>query len=113
MDQATMVLRAFILKNALPVIGGSLRDLFNKSLFTGKFPEEWKLVHIAPINKSGARGRITSQCQFIFSYLDYVRSYSIISFMNTWTQMKSLYKHQFGFKLVHSIATALIASTND
>ena len=46
---------SFYLKIALPVVGWSLYDLFNKSLFTGKFPEDWKIARIAPIFKSGAR----------------------------------------------------------
>ena len=46
---------SFYLKIALPVIGESLCDLFNKSLFPGKFPNAWKLARIAPILKSGAR----------------------------------------------------------
>ena len=33
---------SFYLKIASPVVGGSLCDLFNKSLFGGKFPEDWK-----------------------------------------------------------------------
>ena len=46
---------SFYLEIALPVVVGSLCDLFNKSLFTEKFPNEWKLARIAPIFKSGAR----------------------------------------------------------
>ena len=50
---------SFYLKIALPVVGGSLCDLlcdlFNKSLFGGKFPEDWKISCIASIFKSGAR----------------------------------------------------------
>ena len=46
---------SFYLKIVLPVVGGSLCDLFNESLFTGKFPNEWKLARIAPIFKSDAR----------------------------------------------------------
>ena len=57
----------FYLKNPLPVVGGSLSDLFNKSLLTGKFPNEWKLARIA--------GRIIiGQYQFFLSNLDYMRS---------------------------------------
>ena len=33
---------SFYLKNALPVVSESLCDLFNKSLFAWKFPEDWK-----------------------------------------------------------------------
>ena len=46
---------SFYLKIALPVVGRSLCDLFNKSLFAGKFPEDWKIARIAPIFKSGAK----------------------------------------------------------
>ena len=46
---------SFYLKIALPVVGGSLYDLFNKSLPAGKCPEDWKIAPIAPIFKNGAR----------------------------------------------------------
>ena len=55
---------SFYLKIALADIGGSLCDpggapwchLFNRFLlFTGKFPEDWKIARTAPIFKSGAR----------------------------------------------------------
>ena len=46
---------SYNLKIPLSVVGGSLFDHFNKSLFTGKFPEGCKIARIAPIFKSGAR----------------------------------------------------------
>ena len=46
---------SFYLNIAFPVVIGSLCDRFNKSLFTGKFPKDWKIARIAPIFKSGAR----------------------------------------------------------
>ena len=43
------------IKFALPLISGSLCDLFNLSLSSGKFPTDWKIARVAPIYKSGAR----------------------------------------------------------
>ena len=46
---------SFFIKTALPQISGSLCDLFNLSLFSGKFPTDWKIARVAPIYKSGGR----------------------------------------------------------
>ena len=46
---------SLFIKIALPLISGSLCDLFNLSLFYGKFPTDWKIACVAPIYKSGAR----------------------------------------------------------
>ena len=46
---------SFYLKIALAVVGGSLCDLFHKSLFAGKFPEDGKMARIPSILKSGAK----------------------------------------------------------
>ena len=43
----------FFIKTAFPLISGSLCDLFNFSLFSGKFPTDWKTARVAPIYKSG------------------------------------------------------------
>ena len=39
---------SFFIKIALPLISGSLCDLFNLSLFSGKFPTDWKIARVAP-----------------------------------------------------------------
>ena len=41
------------LKIALPVISESLCDIFNLSMETGRFPDNWKIARVAPIFKSG------------------------------------------------------------
>ena len=106
---------SFYLKIALPVAGGSLCDLVNKLLFAGKFPNEWKLVRIAPIVKSGARDdrsnyRPISVLPFISRLFEKLTFNQFYEYLNA---NKSLYEHQWGFRLLHSVATALMASTND
>ncbi len=46
---------SFFIKVALPLISASLRDLFNMSLSSGKFPADWKVARVSPIYKSRAR----------------------------------------------------------
>ena len=103
------------LKIALPVVGRSLCDLFNKSLFAGKSPEEWKIARIAPIFKSGAKDDRSSYMPI--SVLPFIsrlfEKFIFNQFYEYLDANKSLYEHQSGFRLLHSVATALMASTND
>ena len=46
---------SFVIKIALSLISGSLCDLFNMSLFSGKFSADLKTVRVAPTYKSGVR----------------------------------------------------------
>ena len=106
---------SFYLKIALPVVGGSLCDLFNESLFAGKFPEDWKIARIAPIFKSGAKDdrsnyRPISVLPFISRLFEKLIFNQFYEYLDA---NKSLYEHQSGFRLLHSVATALLASTND
>ena len=106
---------SFHLKIVLPVVGGPLCDLFNKSLFTGKFPNKWKLARIAPIFKSGARDD-RSNYRPISSLPCISRLFEKLIFNQFYEYLDaniSLYEHQSGFRLLHSVATALMTSTND
>ena len=106
---------SFYLKIALPVVGRSLCDLFNKSLFAGKFPEDWKIARIAPIFKNGAKDdrpnyRPISVLPFISRLFEKLIFNQLYEYLDA---NKSLYEHQSGFQLLNSVATALMASTND
>ena len=104
---------SFYLKIAMQVVGGSLCDLFNKSLFAGKFPEDWKIARIAPIFKSGAKDdrsnyRPISVLPFISRLFEKLIFNQFYEYLDA---NKSLYEHQSGFRLLLSVATALLAST--
>ena len=80
---------SFYVKIALPVVGGSLCDLFNKSLFAGKFPEDWKIARIAPIFKGGAKDDRSNYLPIsILPFISRLFEKLILNqFMNTWTQI--------------------------
>ena len=90
-------------------------DLLNKSLFAGKFPENRKIARIAPIFKSGAKDD-RSNYRPITVLLFISRLFEKLIFNQFYEYLdanKSLYEHQSGFRLLLSVATALLASTND
>ena len=103
------------MKIALPIIKGSLCDLFNLSLFSGKFPDCWKLARVAPIFKSGQRDdrsnyRPISVLPFIsrlFEKLLYDQFYDYLNINNL------ICRHQSGFRSLHSVVTCLMKNSND
>ena len=48
---------ACVLKDCLPVILGPLTDIFNCSILTSTFPDNWKEAEVIPILKDGDHER--------------------------------------------------------
>ena len=91
---------SFHLKITLPVVGGSLCDLFNKSLFAGKFLEDWKIARIAPIFKSDARvDRSNYRPISVLSFMSRLFEKLIFNqFYEYLAVNKSLYEHRIKIK---------------
>ena len=106
---------SFFIKMALPLISGSLCDLFNMSLFSGKFPEDWKIARVALVYKSGARDDCSNYRPI--SVLPVVsRAFEKLVYNQLYDYLDSnrlIYKHQSGFRSLHSVVTSLLAGTND
>ena len=98
-----MVSQVF-LKIALPFISGSLCDLFNLSLFSGKFPKDWKIARVAPIYKSRAR----DDCSNLrpLSVLPVLsRAFEKVVYNQLYDYVDSnrlIFKHQSGFRSLQS-----------
>ena len=45
---------SFFLKAGMPVLAGSLSQLFNMSMSLGIFPDDWKIARVTPIYKDGS-----------------------------------------------------------
>ena len=106
---------SYFLKIALPIIKGSLCDLFNLSLFSGKFPDCWKIARVAPIFNSGQRDdrsnyRPISVLPFISRLFDKPLYNQFNDYPST---SKLIYRHQSGFRSLHSVVTCLMKNTND
>ena len=106
---------SFFIKIALPLISGSLCDLFNLSLFSGKFPTDWKIARVAPIYKSGARDDCSNYRPIsVLPVLS--RAFEKVVYNQLYDYLDSnrlIYKHQSGFRSLHSVFTSLMAATND
>ena len=104
-----------ILKIAAPVISLSLADLFNLSITTNTFPDDWKVAKVFPLYKSGERNdannfRPISVLPTItrgFERLVYEQMYAYF------TENNLIQPRQSGFRsLHHSTVTALLDMTN-
>ena len=68
---------ATLLRHCASSICSSLSELFNKTLFVGKLPKEWKLSIITPIPKSGFSSNVTDLFRLYHLYPRYLRDVSI------------------------------------
>ena len=103
-----------ILKIAAPVISKSLADLFNLSITTNTFPDDWKVAKVFPLFKSGERNdpnnfrpiSVLPTIARAFERLVYEQMYTYF------TENNLIQPRQSGFRSLHSIVTALLDMTN-
>ena len=105
----------FFIKVGLPVIAESLCDIFNLSLATGVFPDSWKIARVAPVFKSGEQDdssnyRPISVLPFLARLFEKMVYNQIYDFL---IKNDLLFSNQSAFRLLHSVVTCLLASTND
>ena len=103
------------LKIAFPVISSSLCGIYNLSMETGVFPDNWKEARVAPIFKGGnADDRsnyrpisVLPVVSRLFDKLIYDQFYKYL------VSNKHLYSDQYGFRHLHSVISCLLRCTND
>ena len=103
-----------ILKIAAPVISKSLADLFNFSITTNTFPDDWKVSKVFPLFKSGERNdpnnfrpiSVLPTIDRVFERLVYEQMYTYF------TENNLIQPRQSGFRSLHSTVTALLDMTN-
>ena len=103
-----------ILKLAGPVICNQLTDLFNLSVKSGVFPNDWKLAKVSPIHKTGERNdannyrpiSVLPTIARLFEKLIYEQLYDYLC------KNAILDSRQSGFRSLHSTVTALLDITN-
>ena len=106
---------ARLLKDGIHNIAGPLVDIFNLSLRTAIFPDDWKLAKVTPVFKDGNRNdcgnyrpiSVISVVAKVFEKLVYQQLKSFMTINNV------LVKQQSGFRFHHSTETSLLSSTNE
>ena len=104
-----------LLRDTIDVIAEPLANIFNLSLRTAIFPDDWKLAKISPIFKDGTKNdcgnyrpiSVISTVAKLFEGIVYHQLRSFIATNNI------LIDQQSGFRPKHSTETALISSTNE
>lgn len=104
-----------ILKNSSPYMYQSLSDLFNLSIETGAFPDEFKFAKVCPIYKSGKQREASNYRPIsiiptvarVFERLIYEQFYLNLTTFNL------INPRQSGFRSLHFTATALLDLTNE
>ena len=99
-----------ILKCSKDVISRSLTDIFNASIQSGIFPDDFKIAGVTPIFKEGEKGDVSNYRPI--SILCAVARVLVKLLYNQLHQYlvkhNILYSNQWGFRSLHSTTLALI-----
>ena len=103
-----------LIKISAPVIVALITEIFNCSVLTGVFPDEWKAARVTPVFKSGSPSDVNNYRTIsiipmiakIFEKIIYDQFYKYLSVNNLLSNCQS------GFRALHSTVTSLLNSTD-
>ena len=103
-----------LLKEGKEIIASSLAYIFNLSIKTGIFPDEWKIAKVVPIFKEGKKCipdnyRPISILPVVSKLIERIVFNQLYSYL---TDHHLLSDSQSGFRPLHSTMTALLEATN-
>ena len=104
-----------ILKLSAKVIAPSLTIIFNQTILTGIFPNDWKIARITPIFKSDAKDKMANYRPIsVISIISKIAEKSIHDQIYNYLHSYNLLANcQHGFRPLHSTVTALLDNTNE
>lgn len=105
---------AKLIRECADIISGPLCDLFNKSLMSGIFPDDWKCARVIPLFKQGESLdlnnyrpiSVISVVAKVFERIVYDQLYNFLS------NEGIISKQQSGFRSLHSTVSALLEATD-
>ena len=108
------IISARLIREWTDIISGRLYDLFNKSLISGIFPDDWKCARVTPLFKQGESFdlnnyrpiSVISVVAKVFERIVYDQLYNFLS------SEEIISKQQSGFRSLHSTVTALLEATD-
>ena len=115
LSPACIDIRTVTVRECTDLISYSLCEIFNLSIITGVFPEEWRCSKVIPLLKQGERVDMNNYRLIsiipvvakVFERSIYDQLYAYLSDNNM------IAAHQSGFRSLHSTVTALLDATNN
>ena len=106
---------ARLLRECPDLISESLTLIFNRSINTGIFPDEWKYAKVIPVHKHGKRNctdnyRSISIIPVVAKVFERIIYNQLFLFFS---ENRLLNNCQSGFRRLHSIVTALLEASNE
>lgn len=106
---------ARLLRECADLIADSLCLIFNRSITTGIFPDEWKCSKVIPLFKQGERFdlnnyRPISIIPVVAKVFERVVYDQVFTYL---TENNIISNHQSGFRCLHSTVTALLEATDN
>jgi len=106
---------ARLLRECADLIASSLCSIFNLSITTGVFPDEWKCSKVIPLFKQGERADLNNYRPIsiipvvakVFERIIYDQAFAYL------TEHNLISSHQSGFRCLHSTVTALLEATDN
>ena len=103
-----------LIKISAPVIVSSITKIFNSSISTGIFLDEWKLAHVTPVHKNGSPSDVNNYRPIsiipiiakLFEKIIYDQYYKYLLDNNLLSNCQS------GFRALHSTVTSLLCATD-
>ena len=104
-----------IIRERADLISVYLRDLFNKSLFSGVLPDDWKCARVTPLFKQGEASdlnnyRPISVISVIAKVFERIVCDQLYNFLSDEDIIST---HQSGFRSSHSTLTVLLEATDN
>ena len=106
---------SFFIKTAAAIIAKHLAYIFNHSLYMGEFPSNWKIARVSPMYKEDSPDErsnyrpisVLPVLSRLFEKLVYNQLHKYLD------RHKFLYKHQSGFRSIHSVVTCPLSNTSE
>ena len=103
-----------LIKISAPVTVSSITKIFNSSISTEIFPDEWKLARVTPVHKNGSPSDVNNYRPIsiipiiakLFEKIIYDLYYKYLSDNNLLSNCQS------GFRALHSTVTSLLCATD-
>ena len=113
-QQVSIIFSTKLIRECADLISIPSCNIFNNSLSSGLFPDDWKCARVTPLFKQGERTDVNnyrpiSVISIIAKLFERIVYHQLYSFL---ASEEIITDHQSGFRSLHSTVTALLEATD-